>query len=539
MATNTDIFLGSGASLTFVPETDLYIEINHSSSSATKLNLIAAFIDNYRLLTDLYVGCIVDLYDANGTGAGTTPASTHIITSNDHDSISISPAHTIPSLESGDFIIIRGYGAPCVGPKGASNEVRLNADNWLGLVESATFPNVEQEMKQMNIQLGGSRNFTHQYKGIRTASGGNINVVANHGTWLYYALGQCTSVTHTSEGTAPTDGIHGEAVDKVYIENASASLTGAQTTNAFSSTGPIFYKSASSSDKSLMPPIVANLDTVANIDEITRTTSTATAIAAPITYTFAESDTADLPSFALEQTLSKFGNNSTMTTETGSASESHNFVRIARGNRVNTFTLTANENEEVKFTMDLNTRAVNKLSQGQNYEARGGQATNSSLFNFPPSTDAELLEPFFFSSGSFSIFGQQFLKITNLTLTINNNLQDKRFVGIGNKDIKSGIPSQRTYELTFTAMVTDDKLFEELFTETEVASGTSTIDLQFDKQDASGGDDEQIIIKLKDYFLSSSNVTIPDDKGPITIEATVMPRQLDTCTVKTHWVLQG
>ena len=88
-------------------------------------------------------------------------------------------------------------------------------------------------------------------------------------------------------------------------------------------------------------------------------------------------------------------------------------------------------------------------------------------------------------------------------------------------------------------MVTDDKLFEEIFTETEVASGTSTIDLQFDKLAPNGTVNEQIVIKLKDYFLSGSNVTIPDDKGPITVEATVMPRQLDTCTVKTHWILQG
>ena len=46
-----------------------------------------------------------------------------------------------------------------------------------------------------------------------------------------------------------------------------------------------------------------------------------------------------------------------------------------------------------------------------------------------------------------------------------------------------------------SALVTDNKLFEELFTETEVASGTSTIDLQFDKD---GG--EQIVLKFEDYY---------------------------------------
>jgi len=87
--------------------------------------------------------------------------------------------------------------------------------------------------------------------------------------------------------------------------------------------------------------------------------------------------------------------------------------------------------------------------------------------------------------------------------------------------------------------VTDDKLFEEIFTETEVASASSTIDLQFDKVAPDGTVNEQIILKFQDYHLSGSNWTIPEDKGPITVEATVMPRQLNTCTVKTHWILQG
>ena len=144
------------------------------------------------------------------------------------------------------------------------------------------------------------------------------------------------------------------------------------------------------------------------------------------------------------------------------------------------------------------------------------------------------LEPFFFSSGHFKIFGQQFLKIANLTLTINNNLQDKRFIGIGSKGIKSAIPAQRNYEVTFTGMITDNTLFEELFDQTEVPSTDSTVELLFEK-----GNGESISIKLKNYFLSSANITIPDDKGAVTVEGTIMPRELESCVVKTHWVLQG
>ena len=197
--------------------------------------------------------------------------------------------------------------------------------------------------------------------------------------------------------------------------------------------------------------------------------------------------------------------------------------------------------------MDLNTSAVHKLATDESYEARGGIGNNAQLFNYEQDTaneDAEFYEPFFFSNGSINVFGQQFLKLTNFTLTINNNLQDKRFVGIGSKDIKVGIPSQRNYEISFTALVTDNKLFEEVFTETEATStsvvtdGSSNgvIQLQFDKDNG-----EQIKLQFQNYHIQSSNWTIPEDRGPITCEATIMPRNLvtDGCTVKTHWILQG
>ena len=541
--TAEDIFLGSQASLTLVPEVDLYIPLDHSNSTTTALRAHDDWEAHFLMVDNLYVGCTVELYDS---GAPTTIVSTHIITKNDEKDLTISPAHS-HSLADGDFIHIRGYGAPCVGEKSSTTK-RLNADNWLGLVESATFPNVEVEMKQMNLQLGGSRNFTHQFKGIETASGANINLVANHGAFIYYALGRCTNVNATLENQATSDllnahGTNSSADDRryVYIDAANGGAAADHDITEFLDQGPIFYKTARGSN-TLVPPLLNGIDAAANMELLQRAITDGTTGGGTdhlITYTFAEADGEKLPSFALEQTLSK---TSTLTTNTASASESATFVRIARGNRVNTFTMTANENEEVKMTMDLNTRAVQSLTQAENYEARAGITDNRQLFNFEQANDtsstdfdAEFLEPFFFSSGLFSVFGQQFLKVTNLTLTINNNLQDKRFIGIGNKSVKDAIPAQRTYEVSFTAMVTDDKLFEELLNQTEVGSTASTLlTLQFDKSNG-----EQILMKFQDYFLNGANFTIPEDKGPITVEGTVMPRTLNSCTVKTHWVLQG
>jgi len=544
---NTDIFLGSGTSLTYIPEVPLsmYIDGSDHVSGATTLNIKGSFSIDNQLIANLYVGCSVEVYDASESTS--TPASIHTITANAYDNsttenqITITPSINFdPADDDTDFIIIQPYGAPCPAKKVANSNTKLNSDNWLGILESATFPNVEVEMKQMNLQLGGSRNFTHQYKGIETASGGNLNLIANHGAWLYYALGKCTGVkltSTTSVSTDPTDNFTAHANGVVYYDTGDTSTTdGTSFEVTHLNQGPIFYRATSSED-TLLPPVVIGSDVSTNLNLVTVPTFNAStgAIENPITYRFAEADNQDLPSFSLEQSMTK----TTLTTVTGQdVKEDESVVRIARGNRVNTLTMTANENEEVKMTMDLNSRTVdfiNDLMVGNQYTPRNNVLDNRDLFNYTTSTG---LEPFFFSGGSFSIFGVEFLKVTNLTLTINNNLQDKRFVGIGNKRIKDAIPAQRTYEISFTAMITDDALFLELLNQTEETSSDTIanglLDLEFNKDNG-----EQIKLQFKNYFLNSANVTIPDDKGPLTVEGTIMPRDLSLCTVKTHFILQG
>ena len=237
-----DIFLGSQASLTMIPEVDLYVLLDHSNSTGSGDNsgntntvrVHSTWAAHFLMVNNLYTGCTVELY---ATGAPTTVISTHTIISNTDNNIVLSPDPR--TIVSGDFIHIRGYGAPCVGEKNSSTK-RLNADNWLGLLETVTFPNLEVEMKQLNLSLGGSRNFTHQYKGIKTASGGNLALMANHGAWLYYALGKCTEITATfgnPSARSPTDllNAHGTPTvdDRRHIYLESSNSTGEHTVNTF------------------------------------------------------------------------------------------------------------------------------------------------------------------------------------------------------------------------------------------------------------------------------------------------------------------
>jgi len=170
MVKNNEIFLGSGASITKIPELDIYIPITETSGTLTTVTASSGFQTDFILVKNLYIGCLVHIYN------GTTKKTTHRVTGNTGTTVSFSPSATIAS---GDYIVIDSYGAPCPAPK-SSTTARLLADTWLGIAESITFPATEVEMKQMNLSLGGSRNFTYQYKGIETPTGGSLDLVSNH-----------------------------------------------------------------------------------------------------------------------------------------------------------------------------------------------------------------------------------------------------------------------------------------------------------------------------------------------------------------------
>jgi len=551
---NNEIFLGSGASTTLIPEQDIYIPLDGTGGgvSGTTLTPDTAFTTTFKFVPNIYVGCNIDIYDSsNGL------ISSHTVASND---TGVSQTITLGSaVGSGSpaYALLRAYGAPAPHPE-VSGRQALLADNWLGIMESVTFPNLSQELKQMNLGLGGSRNFTFQYKGIRTADNGSLALVANTGAWLYYAFGGMTSVEYTSlslagfalkavggaafseEEPAEVDTSGGGSTehDVVFIEGASGQASVGN--SKINQTGPFFYRTVNGDEK-VVPPLDHTLVDLASLEALTRTSGSSNLI----TYTIEELNTDQLPSFSLEQSMAK--DPDTLTTDADitatptALDESTNFVRIARGCRVNSLTIEAAEGEELKMNMDINARLVDSISDlysqqtlATDYISRAGQTDNAELFNWNAGTANGA--PFFFSEGTFTAFGQQFLKVNSVSIAINNNLMDKRYMG-GHRDMKEGIPAQRTYEISFEAVVTDDQLFKEMLNETEDVNDTdgNMVEFVFTKGDTA----EQITLKFKNYFLDTTEITIPDDKGPVSFSSTIKPRDLASCVVKTDFVLMG
>tara|TARA_R110000824_G_scaffold320455_1_gene507429 strand:+ start:380 stop:1969 length:1590 start_codon:yes stop_codon:yes gene_type:complete len=527
---NENIFLGSGTSTTFVPELDLTFGISSSAGARTDVEITGV----ERLVPDLYVGCEVIFYTA-----AKVRVSAHTITNNGVANLGLGSSYTHTAGGSPNYGVIQSYGAPCYGEYAGSKE-RLNADNWLGILETVTFPTIEQEIKQLNLGLGATRDFTFQYKGIRTASGGSLTVVANHGAWLYYALGSVSTLDATVVNVAtPSNDYTAVSANDIYINGDGTSIgVAAETTIAsHTNTGPIFYRTSYGTD-TLLPPI-QKYHTAANFYKVTKPTIVSGTLTNPITYTIVGCNSSALPSFTIEQSIAK--EPSTLTGDaTTTSDESTTFTRIARGNRVESLSLEATDGEELKMTITLNTRLVDSITRlyqdqavptANTFEARAGIEDNAQLFNWSAGTDNAT--PFFFSTGTFSAFGQQFMKVNSVNITINNNLVDKRYMG-GHRDMKEGIAAQRSYEISFTAVVTDDLIYSEFFNEVETVSSSSSVELTFLKDSG-----ERIYLKFDNYFLDTTNWTLPDDKGPIEVEGTIKPRTLTTSTVKTHWILQG
>ena len=478
-----EVFVGAGAGATFVPEMD--IQLNNVVFASNVGTLDSGDTTLIALVPDLYVGCRVTI--------GSTDT---IVTANTATTI------TVESVSDGTSdVTLHGFGAPVPGPKVSSTPTLLS-DHWLGLVDTFTPPNVEVEMKQLNLAVSGSRNYSHQFKAAETVSGGSMELMLNNGSWLYYALGGASYTIDTGDGsTAAWD----SSTNDFLLFDAGEKIVRSISGNEY----PLRLHTNND-------PLTSGGVDVDNY-YIARNT-------AEIDYTFTELNGDYLPSFALEVTYDK----STVEASTVIDSNTNNvnrYCRIFTGCQVNNLTLNFEEGQELRATVDMVTRRAFDAPNG--FLPRRGVALGvGELQNY--SSTKEDNYPFLFSDGSIKLFGQNVTRVKSGNLTIANNIAPQRFIGNTNRQTMSAhIPAQRTYEIGLTMLVTDTELWDELRGQDEFDSsdGTNLIELKFTK-----GNGEEIEIKFDDYIIQNVNVPFPADKGPVEVEATISARTLDTCT---------
>ena len=479
---SNEIYVGAGTQATLIPESN--IRLGTPSAYDTPKTKITYSDTTIKLVPDIYIGCEVKLM----TGSNTTYFT---ITDNDAVSITVDTAvdSTIHPSDSTTSIIISKFGAPSPAPQvdinGGSRHALL-ADNWLGVVNTFTPPNVEVEMKQLNLAVAGTRNFAHQYKGAETVSGGSLDISLNNGSWLYYALGKIKELTHDATDTG---------------------ISGSSTTVTTADDSTKFFRAIGGNE---YPPSSAS-----GLKDIGTGT---------IAYIFEELNGHELPSFSLDVSYNKATNTNRYVLNDDGASM---YSKVFTGCQVNTMTLNFEEGQELKTSLDLVTRSA--FDSPTDYVPHNNVQGATNLYNY----DASTTSPYMYSDGTITLFGQTYARVKSGSLTINNNITPQRFIGNYNRQVTSAhIPAQRTYEISLTLLVTDKALWTELRSQEEYNTNTGLLELRFEKSS-----DDFIEIKLDDYIIQSVNYPFPDDKGPIEVEVTLSARTLSECSYTGKWVI--
>lgn len=496
---SNEVFVGANAQVGIAPEVDMFLNAMVRTSD-TVLTLHSSASDVYLLVEGLYVGCTIKL-----TADGSTASPTYYtITANTTTTITVDST-IVPSSGAIDGTIL-SFGAPCYGPKNGTTGTILS-DNWVGLLNTFTPPNVEVEMKQLNLAAAGGRNFDFQYKGAETVSGGSLELSLNNGSWLYYALGKITSLSEDGADTA----VAGTNAKNVMAYNTS--------------------------NKNIVRSIGNNLypEFADGADEAAENTVNILPTGTKFTYTFGEADDDVLPSFALDVAYRKGGHSSTTTLDALTPHENM-YSRIFTGCQVNSLTLNFEEGQELTSSVELVTRRAFDAPNGY-LPLRGKNtlaattntsATEAGLINFS-ATDADNY-PFLFSDGSITLFGQTVARVKSGSITISNNLTPQRFIGNYNRQIVSAhLPAQRTYEISLTMLITDTKLWEELRKDAE---STGSLKVEFTK---SGG--EKISLEFADYLINSVTIPFPEDKGAVEAEVTAQARTLTAASYVGKWAI--
>lgn len=531
-----EVFIGAGAIVTMAPECDMFFANCTGGNNAGAIATINASVDDdFELVVDLYVGCTAKL-------VGT---STQYLMIKSNTANTVIFAENI-SVDATFDMTILAFGAPCVGPITASSgDATILSDNWLGLVNTFSPPSVEAEMKQMNLAAAGGRNFDYQFKTSETVSGASLDISLNNGSWLYYALGKIGSISQLS-GNVSTQALRNSS-------NANLATHRGFAINTTDTSIARYMETPASNAGTILFPPVSNGSGLGAYN----TAQTSSPFAAPssnwkewngkpIVYNFSEANDDSLPSFSLEVLYSKDGRVAASTVDTNNPNVNM-LSRIFTGCQVNSMTLTFEEGQELKTSLDLMTRSAfdtpngytptcKKIETGTLADVSSG-AGSTGLANYSSNTTDNY--PFLFSDGGIKLFGQTISRIKTGSLTISNNITQQRYIGNYNRKVMSAhIPAQRTYELSLTMMITDTQVWDELRNANEVSGSTNQIELNFTKQSPNNLD-ETINIVLEDYLINGVTIPFPEDKGPLEVEVTATARTLVPGTTTAGTRYQG
>lgn len=237
----------------------------------------------------------------------------------------------------------------------------------------------------------------------------------------------------------------------------------------------------------------------------------------------------------------------------GSANDSKQLTRIYKGCKVRGWELTADADSEVRMKVDFDslmcytdTGRLEDSNAGDRYTAHrmfeniANGPKERKVAGIAPNTE----KPFFFYNGTIEAFGSNLAQVTNFSLSGENNVSTHLVVRgnplnesrntdgksleqipfSGSRNPALSVEGKVEYNLKMTILPTDPLLWHE-FRTTRSKGESEPIKLHL-KKDGAGGNREEVYLIIDDYIISEAPLQIPEDKGVIKQELTILPRHV-------------
>jgi len=236
-----------------------------------------------------------------------------------------------------------------------------------------------------------------------------------------------------------------------------------------------------------------------------------------------------LPTFMIEQSFRR--DNATPGTE--------QLLRLYNGCKVGGMSFSANTEGEVKLQVDYEggrhyTDTANAFTPHRMFENTADSAINRKASGIAVNGE----KPYLFQDLSFEVFGRPVLRATQIEFSINNtntarhfirgyegNTTDSDQVQLAGVQMPLDITeAQREYTFSFSAMIEDDQLWEQIRTRKH-HQNTNDITLTMKKR-GSNSTRENATITIEDYTITKADHQIPDDKGAVIVQVELVVRHL-------------
>ena len=247
-----------------------------------------------------------------------------------------------------------------------------------------------------------------------------------------------------------------------------------------------------------------------------------------------------LPTFMIEQSFR----------QSDATPGSEQMLRLYNGCKVASGSLEADTEGELKLSLEF--------EAGRHYTDTGGVFTPHRMFENTANSivnrkasgiciDGE--KPYLFQNMSIEVFGVPVLRGTSFNIGVNNTNTARWYIrgyegGSADGDqVQNGgtqfamdiTEAQREYTFNFSAIIEDDRLWEELRTRRH-HNNTNDIVIRLNKP-GSGATRQSAVITVEDYTITKADHQIPDDKGAVQVEVELVVRHLKITETSPYFIL--